>query len=70
MYPNPQENETTDTHDFQHKKWQAVQQAFELVRRNLNEKQTPRNAIYIRKVHSLTYKEGQQVLFCHPAIAI
>ena len=38
MYPNPQENETTDIHEFEHNKQQAFQQAFELVRRNLNEK--------------------------------
>ena len=39
MYPNPQENETTDIHLFVHIKQQSFQQAFELVRRNLNEKQ-------------------------------
>ena len=39
MYPNPQENATTDIHEFVHNKQQAFQRAFELVRRNLKEKQ-------------------------------
>ena len=43
MYPNPHENETTDTHQFVHNKQQAFQRAFELVRRNFNEKRkTPK----------------------------
>ena len=43
MYPKPQENETTDIHEFVYNKQQAFQRAFELVRRNLNEKQkTPK----------------------------
>ena len=54
MNPNPQEHETTDIHDFVHKKQQAFQRAFELVRRNLNEKQKRRNAIYIKKLHGPT----------------
>ena len=70
MYPNPQENSTTDIHEFVHKKQQAFQRAFELVRRNLNEKQKRRNAIYNKKVHGPTYKEGQKVLLYHPAIAV
>ena len=45
MYPNPQENETTDAHEFVHKKQRAFQRAFELVRSNLNEKQKRQNAI-------------------------
>ena len=51
-------------------KQQAFQRAFELVRRNLNEKQKRRNAIYNKKVHGPTYKEGQKVLLCHSAIAV
>ena len=70
MYPNPQENETTDIHEFVHNKQQAFQRAFELVRRNLNEKQKRRNAIYNKKVHGPTYKEGQKALLYHPAIAV
>ena len=70
MYPNPQENTTTDIHEFVHNKQQAFQRAFELVRRNLNEKQKRRNAIYNKKVHGPTYKEGQKVLLYHPAIAV
>ena len=60
MYPNPQENTTTDIHEFVHNKQQAFQRAFELVRRNLNEKQKRRNAIYNKKVHGPTHKEGQK----------
>ena len=70
MYPNPQENVTTDIHEFVHNKQQASQRAFELVRRNLNEKQKRRNAIYNKKVHGPTYKEGQRVLLYHPAITV
>ena len=70
MYPNPQANETTDIHEFVHNKQQAFQRAFELVRRNLNEKQKRRNAIYNKKVHGPTYKEGQKVLLYNPAIAV
>ena len=70
MYPNPQENVTTDIHELVHNKQQAIQQAFELVRRNLNEKQKRRNAIYNKKVHGPTYKEGQKVLLYDPAIAV
>ena len=57
MYPNPQENATTDIHEFVHSKQRAFQRAFELVRRNLNEEQKRRNAIYNKKVHGPTYKE-------------
>ena len=49
MYPNPQENATTDIHEFVHNKQQAIQRAIELVRGNLNEKQRRRNAIYKKK---------------------
>ena len=70
MYLSPQENETIDLHQFVHKKKQAFQRAFELVRRNLNEKQKRRNAICNKKVHGPLYKEGQKVFFFHPAIAI
>ena len=71
MYPNPQDNATTDIHEFVHNKQQAFQRAFELVRRNLNEKQKRRNAIYNKKVHGPTYqKKGQQVLLYHPAIVV
>ena len=70
MYPKPQENVTTDIHKFVHNKQQAFQRAFELVRRNLNEKQQRRNAIYQKKVHGPTYKEGQNVLLYHPVIAV
>ena len=70
MYLNPQEKEITDNHDFVHIKRQAFQRVFELVRRNLNEKQKLRNAIYNKKVHGLTYKEGQNVLLYHPAIVV
>ena len=70
MYPNPQENEITDIHEFLHNKQKVFQRAFELVRRNLNEKQKRRNAIYNKKVHGPTYKEGQKVLLYHPAIVV
>ena len=70
MYLNPQKNATTDIHEFVHSKQQAFQRAFELVRRNLNEKQKRRNAIYNKKVHGPTYKEGQKNLLYHPAIAV
>ena len=70
IYPNPQENETTAIHEFVHNKQKAFQRAFELVRRNLNEKQKRRNAIYNKKVHGPTYKEGQKVLLYHPATAV
>ena len=70
MYPNPQENTTTDIHDFVHNKQQAFQRVFELFRRNLNEKQKRQNPIYNKKVHGPTYKEGQKVLLYHPAIAV
>ena len=43
---NQQENETTDIHEFVQNKQQEFHRAFELVRRNLNEKQKRRNAIY------------------------
>ena len=69
MYPNPQENATSDIHEFVHNK-QAFQRAFELVQRNLNEKQKRRNTIYNKKVHGPTYKEGRKVLLYHPAIAV
>ena len=55
MYPNPEENETTDFYEFVHIKEQAFQRAFKLVRRNLNEIQKRRNAIYIEKVHGPIY---------------
>ena len=70
MYPNPQENMTTDIREFVHSKQQAFQRAFELVRRNLNEKQKGRIAIYNKRVHGPTYKEGQKVLLYHPAIVV
>ena len=70
MYPSPQEKATTDIHEFVHSKQQAFQRAFELVRRNLNEKQKRRNAIYNKKVHDPTYKEGQKVLLYHPGIVV
>ena len=70
MYPNPQENATTDTHEFVHNKQQALQRAFELVRRNLNEKEKLRNAIYNKKVQGPKYNEGKKVLLYHPAIAV
>ena len=57
-------------HEFVQNKQQAFQRAFELVRRNLNEKQKRRNAIYNKKVHGPTYKKGQKVLLYHPAIAV
>ena len=60
MYPNPQENEATDISEFLHNKQQAFHPAFELVRRNLNKKQKHRNAIYNKKIHGPTYKEGQR----------
>ena len=46
LYPKPEKNNTTDIHDFLHNKRQAFQRVDELVRRNFNEKQKPRNAIY------------------------
>ena len=70
MYPIPQENITTDIHEFVYNKQQTFQRAFELVRRNLNEKQKRRNAIYNKKVHGPKYKEGQKVLLYHPAIVV
>ena len=70
MYRNPQENATTDIHEFVYNKQQAFQRAFELVRRNLNEKQKRRNAIYRKKFHGPTCKAGQKVLLYHPAIAV
>ena len=70
MFPNPQENVITDSHEIVHNKQQAFHRAFELVRRNLNEKQKRLNAIYNKKVHGPTYKEGQKVLLYHPAIAV
>ena len=48
MYPNSQENETTDVYEFLHNKKQAFQQAFELVRRNLNEKQKQITKCYLQ----------------------
>ena len=42
MYPNPQENEATHVHEFVHSKQQAFQRVFELVGRNLTEKQIGR----------------------------
>ena len=59
LYPNPHEKETTDIHEFSHNKQQAFQRAFELVRRNLNKKQKRRNAIYNKRVHGPTFKDGQ-----------
>ena len=70
MYPKPQENHTSDVHNFVYNKQQAFKQAFELVRWNLNEKQKRRIPIYDKKVHGPTYKEVQNVLLCHPAIAV
>ena len=70
MYPNPQKIATIGFHEFVHKKQQALQRAFELVRRNLNEKQKCRNAIYSKKVHGPTYEERKKVLPYHPAIAV
>ena len=37
MYPNRQERETTDIHEFVHNKQAAFQRSFELVRSNFNE---------------------------------
>ena len=53
MYPNLQQNETADIHEFVHNKQQALQRAFQLIRRNLNEKQKRRNAIYDQKVQQM-----------------
>ena len=38
MYPNPQQNELTEIHEFVNKKQKAFQRALELVRRNIYEK--------------------------------
>ena len=62
MYPNLQETETTDSHDFVHNKQQAFQQVSELVRRNFNEKQNCRIAVYNKKVRDPTYKKEKK--FC------
>ena len=70
MYPNPHENATTDIHEFVNNKQQTFEREFELVRRNLNEKQKRLNAIYNKKVHGPAYKEGQKVLLYHPPIAV
>ena len=59
MYPNPQDNETTDIHELVQIKRQAFQRHFEVVRRNLNEKQKRRSAIYSKKFHGPAYKVGQ-----------
>ena len=69
MYPNPQEITATDIHEIVHNKQQTFQRAFELVRRNLTEKQKRRIAIYNKKVHGPTYKEEQKVLLYYPAVA-
>ena len=62
MYPNPQDNETPDIHEFVHNKQQAFQRALELVRRNLNEKQKRRNAIYKKKSTAQHTKKDK--MFC------
>ena len=62
MYPNPQEITTTDIHEFVHNKQQAFQRAFELVRRNLNEKQKRRNAIYNKRSTAQHTKKNKK--FC------
>ena len=49
IYPNQQENETTDIHEFVHNRQQAIQRAFELVRPNLNEKQNGKMLPTIKK---------------------
>ena len=69
MHPNPQENETTDIHEAVHNKQQAIQRAFALDCRNLNENWKLPNAIYKNKSHGPTYKR-QKVLLYHPAIAV
>ena len=61
MYPNPEENETTNIHELLHNKQQAFQRVFELVRRNLNEKQKRSSVIYSKKVHGPAYKEGEKL---------
>ena len=66
----PQESETNDTHELVHNKQEAFQQAFELVRRYLNENQESRNANYSNKVHGPTCKDGPTVLLYHTAIAV
>ena len=60
MYPNPQEIETTANHEFVHNKQRAFQRAFKLVRRNLNERQKRRKAIYNKNVHGPTYKKAKK----------
>ena len=62
MYPNPQDNETTDIHELVQIKRQAFQRHFEVVRRNLNEKQKRRSAVCSKKFHGPAYKVGQK--FC------
>ena len=70
MYPNPQENAIIDSHEFVHKKQQAFQRAFELVRRNLNEKQKRRNAIYSKKVHGPPRKKDKKFyLIIQPSLS-
>ena len=54
MYPNPQEIEITDIHEFVHTKQEAFQRVFQLVRRNWNEKQKRGNTIYSKKIHGPT----------------
>ena len=70
MYPNPQENATTDIHEFVHSKQQAFQRAFELVRRNLNEIQKRRTLSTIKRSTAPHTKEGQNVLLHHPNTAV
>ena len=70
MFPNPQEIETTDIHEFLHNKQETFQRVFELVRRNLKENQKCRNAIYSKKVQGPTYIKGQKILLYQPANAV
>ena len=70
MYPNLQEIETTYVHGVVHTKEQALQRAFELVRRNSNEKQKHRKAIFSKKFLGPTIKAGQKVLLYHSAITV
>ena len=64
MYPSPQENETTHIHELVQNKRQAFQRAFELTRRNLNEKQKRQNATFSKKGSRSNIQRRKDKKFC------
>ena len=70
MYRPPPCTTPTDVHDWVSQKEEAFRRAYELVRRNATTQQRRRNNLYNKRVHGLTYKEGEYVLLHYPVVPV